>query len=64
MIQKSLLRETINEVLEEHDIEDADLLDNLVDRLQGVIEVMDDDEEEAEEEIADEGETLGDYDEE
>lgn len=50
MVLKSTLRDTISEVLDEHAVEDADLLDNLVDRLQSVVDVMNDDEEEPEEE--------------
>ncbi len=53
MVLKSQLRETVNEVLEEHEIDDSDLLDNLVDRLQGIVEVLDDDEEVEEEETVD-----------
>lgn len=59
MVLKSQLRETVNEVLEEHEIEDSDLVDDLIDRLQGVVEVMDDDEEDDEEEELVDEKTLG-----
>lgn len=49
MVLKSTLLDTVNEVLEEHGLEDADLADDLVDRLQSIVDVMNDDEEEAEE---------------
>ena len=45
MVLKSVLRETINEVLEEHDIDDGDVGDALLDRLEAVLDVYDDDEE-------------------
>ena len=45
MILKSALRESLNEVLADHDIEDADLTDDLLDRLGSTLEVMDDDDE-------------------
>jgi predicted house-cleaning noncanonical NTP pyrophosphatase (MazG superfamily) len=43
MVSKSALRATIQEVFEEHDIDDTDLEDNLLDRLvQDIAEVFDD----------------------
>lgn len=49
MILKSELKSTISEVCIEHDVNDEDFVDDLLDRLQGVVEVMDDEDEEAEE---------------
>ncbi len=52
MILKSTLRETIQEVLSDHDIDDGDLLDDLLDRLTTAVPMFDDDEEDLEEEVA------------
>jgi hypothetical protein len=46
MIFKSLLRQTLSEVLDDHDIDDGDFAEDLLDRLGGVVGVVDDDEEE------------------
>jgi len=45
MVLKSTLREAITEVLEEHDVEDGQLGDDLLDRICSAVEVYDDDEE-------------------
>lgn len=47
MVLKSALREAINEVLEENGVEDGDVGDALLDRIETLVEVYDDDEEEA-----------------
>ena len=43
MILKSVLREAVEEVLNDHGMDNADFADDLVDRLCAVCEVMDDD---------------------
>lgn len=45
MILKSALRDLIQEALTDHDVEDVDLVDDLADRIGGVLDVMDDEEE-------------------
>ena len=43
---KSVLKDLVTEVLEEHDVEDSDLIDDLTDRIGGAVDVMDDTEDE------------------
>lgn len=55
MILKSVLKSSITEICEEHDIHNQDFIDDLVDRLQGTVDVMDDDDDEDEEEDGEDG---------
>lgn len=46
MVLKSTLRDTIQEVFTEREVDDTDLADDLLDRLCTAVEVLDDDDEE------------------
>lgn len=54
MVNKNALKQSIKEVLDEHEIEDGSLREDLVDRLvqDFADEIYDDDDEEAVEEVA------------
>ncbi len=50
MVSKTLLRETISEVLGEYDLSDQALEEALVDRLTGIVPVVNDEDKEDEDE--------------